>query len=345
MEPDTKTGSLQARPKIGGNKFDILKIVLSFFILCLHSGIFSLSFRPLFRMAVPLFFIMSSYFFFSKLRYISDAKERGQALAKYLKRIFFLLLFWTILFIVPNTLQREWYVHGFPRALLYALQAFCLNSTFMASWFLSSTIISTAIIYWAIYKARIPDWVTMSISLILYLFCCGTSTYYSLVSPNWATQHILPIYSIIIGQPHLSFITALVWIMIGKMIAYADIKVSWRMLLFLSLTFFIIAHLEYYVIYRTHRIWSDDCFLSLLIACPLIFMLVIRVGDVSISYAKLLRKMSVIIFCSHGTFLWIYRQFIDSPYTVFFLTLLSCVVVGMVIIHLSDKFRILRYSH
>ncbi len=47
--------------------YDLLKIVLSIMIVLIHTKILPNILYPWLRIAVPLFFVMSSYFLFSKL--------------------------------------------------------------------------------------------------------------------------------------------------------------------------------------------------------------------------------------------------------------------------------------
>ena len=70
-----------------GNKFDILKLVLAILIVGIHSTKAGMILRPVFRLAVPLFFIISSYLFFLKQCTLSSWRERYKGLKKYAKRI------------------------------------------------------------------------------------------------------------------------------------------------------------------------------------------------------------------------------------------------------------------
>lgn len=336
---------IQQRPKIGGNKLDVLKLALALLILCLHSDAFPVYCRPLFRMAVPLFFIMSSYFFFFKLRFISHEKERIHALVFYLKRLFFLKLFWTFVFFAPNSHQRRWSNHDFPNSLYFFFKDLIFSSTFQASWFLSATIIATAVLYWLIYKAKIADWVIVAISIIIYLFCCRVSTYMCLFPANSALDAFLDYYKLFIGNPYISFPAAFVWIIIGKIFAYHQFKIKIWQLALLSIIFLTMVYIDYFHVCQSCEILHDDCFVSLLFICPSLFLLLVKMPDINISCARLLRKMSVIIFCCHGTFLWIFKHLVSSRPMVLLFALISCLIVGVFIIHYSDRFRILRYSH
>ncbi len=327
--------------KIGGNKFDVLKFILSLMIFFLHSGRFSHHYIPLFRVAVPLFFITTSYFLFSKIRQASNEKERDQALKKFLKRNFYLLVFWTIVFIVPNAMHRQWLSQPFPYSLLSFLKSFIFGSTFMASWFLSASIIATSILYWAIYKVRLSQWIIVGISLLLNLFCCRTSLYLFVIPPGNMLSSFLDTFPHFIGIPYQCFPVAFIWIIIGKIIAYEEFNFSKLQLILMSIVGLLLVFLEYFLVSSFFKIDNNDCLVTLLLFCPSFFLLLVKIGDLDIQCARTLRKLSIIIFCTHGTFLWLYR---DSEYK-FSMTLISSILLGLIIIHLSKRFEILRYSH
>lgn len=333
------------KAKIGGNKLDVLKLLLSLLILFLHSNAFPIYFLPIFRTAVPLFFIMSSYFFFSKTRNIDHKEERINILIYYLKRLFFLKLFWTIVFFIPNALQRQWFDHDFPFSLCLFLKSLIFSSTFQASWFLSSTIIATAILYWLIYEVKMADWLILIISLILYLFCCRTSMYMLIIPASSALNTFLHYSNVFIGAPYNGFPVAFVWIIIGKIIAYRDFKVTIRQLALFSSAFLMMAYIEYFLIYQSFEIAHDDCFVSLLVLCPSVFLLLIKIPDINIIYARQLRKISIIIFCCHGTFIWIYNHFEISQLMILLFALLSSLTIGCLVNYFADRFKILRYSY
>lgn len=57
------------------SRFDTLKVVMALFIVVLHTKLWPSVFIPLVRIAVPVFFIMSGYFFFRKI-YATDSMRQ-----------------------------------------------------------------------------------------------------------------------------------------------------------------------------------------------------------------------------------------------------------------------------
>ena len=114
-----------------GNKFDILKLVLAIFIVGIHSTRAGMILRPVFRLAVPLFFIISSYLFFLKQCTLSSWIERYKGLKKYAKRILLLYLFWFLLLFPFTIYYREWYVDFCPDKLITIARSFFFGSTLL----------------------------------------------------------------------------------------------------------------------------------------------------------------------------------------------------------------------
>ena len=129
----------------GGGKYDVLKITLAILIVVLHTRPLSNDFQPILRLAVPIFFIMTSFFFFNKIKEF-DKKESNIALNKFIRRNLLLYLFWLVL-LLPVTLYRHnWFESGIAMGLVRMIRSFFFGSTFAASWFITSSVIAVTLI-------------------------------------------------------------------------------------------------------------------------------------------------------------------------------------------------------
>ena len=93
-------------------KYDFLKFFLSLLVLAIHSALYPMILYPWLRIAVPLFFIMSSYFVFSKLC-TASADAQKDVLKMFIGRNIKLYLCWFIL-LLPITIyiRKEIYFSG-----------------------------------------------------------------------------------------------------------------------------------------------------------------------------------------------------------------------------------------
>ena len=83
--------------------FDIVKFIMALMVVAIHSSLFPMVLYPWLRLAVPMFFIISSYFFFGNLRKVETDKEKNKRLWKYVKRNLILYGFWFVV-LLPYTL-------------------------------------------------------------------------------------------------------------------------------------------------------------------------------------------------------------------------------------------------
>lgn len=154
-----------------GNKFDILKFVLAILIVGIHSSKVGMAFRPVLRLAVPLFFIISSYLFFWKQSTLNSSRERFKGLKKYIKRILSLYFFWFILLLPFTIYYREWNIDFDPEKLLTIARSFFFGSTFVASWFLMASLIGVVVV-WLLSAMKVKSVWIIGTGAVIYALCC-----------------------------------------------------------------------------------------------------------------------------------------------------------------------------
>lgn len=85
-------------------KYDLIKFVLSLFVLAIHASVYPMGLFPWLRIAVPLFFMLSAYFVFSKL-HSAPADQQKAILKNFVYRNLRLYLFWFVI-LLPLTLVK-----------------------------------------------------------------------------------------------------------------------------------------------------------------------------------------------------------------------------------------------
>ena len=88
---------------------DVLKFVLSILIVSTHTSLFEGYITPLVRLAVPAFFMISGYFFFSKINSCDSIEKQRAYLKKSVSHNLKLYLFWFILLLPLTTRVKETY--------------------------------------------------------------------------------------------------------------------------------------------------------------------------------------------------------------------------------------------
>lgn len=335
-----------------GKKFDVLKIVLAVLIVCVHCTPRGFWYRPLLRVAVPLFFLMTSYFFFHKQKECSSIHKQKELLKKYVKRTIKLYLFWFVLLLPLTIVYRKWYVDFNIYTPLIILRDFFLGSTFKGSWFLMACIVNIAIV-WRISKIISYKWLFL-IGIVSYIFCCCASNYHAILVRN-GLENFYNIYKSLFHSPYNSFPVGFLFVVVGKYLSEKKIYVAFKTQLIILLFSLILIQFEANLI--KHFDWSvaDDCFLTII---PLSIILFLLIGQQVFNIkcnTKPMRELSVIMYCSHISIVPIVGLLLVhcgiEKGCGFYNTLLICLIIlfclliGFLIISFRDKYTWLKNAY
>lgn len=334
------------------NNYDILdltKFVLSIMVVAIHTQLLLPILYPWLRLAVPLFFTISSFLLFSKINNNSKkgGKQPKQIIKNFCSRQAKLYLFWFIV-LLPITIhiRSDWIIPKRPY-IIYVyniLKHIFFNSTFAASWFIPANVIATIIIYKL--SKKINYRLLLISFTIIYFLCCFGSYFTGVVF----LKKITIIYDQIFSSPLMSFPVALIWVFIGKMFAdnTINIKIINRKPYCLFLFFSMV------LLFIECKIFSNRCYIFSLPVVILIFKLLLNT-NISLKNAKLLRTTSTITYPLHASIAVVIRSIlrrITSNLNLiniisFFTTLLLCYIACFVILKLEKKkyFKFLQYSH
>lgn len=131
---------------------DILKCVLAIAIVAIHTQLYPHILYPWLRLAVPLFFVISSFLLFEKINEAIDYENKKQILFKYLRRNAILYLFYFIILLPYTFYIRNYFEDGIVLGILRLVKSILFASSFSASWYIQATIAGTCIIFYASQK-------------------------------------------------------------------------------------------------------------------------------------------------------------------------------------------------
>lgn len=332
--------------KIGGDLFDFVKLLLALFVFCIHAKSLRIYNCPVLRIAVPLFFIITSYFFFSKYDKEADPSAKKSIFRKYVIRNVVLYLIWTVAQIYPILQYRAWFENPFPENVLYMLRSVFFGGTFVASWFISGCVIAIAISI--VVSRKGVNRVSVFISAAFFLLSALFSNYRHafLISDAFFEG-----YSDFFLMPYNSFVIAFPWITAGRLFANREVrrKTSW-----LSVT----AFLSFAMLLVENR-WVVQCgfsanravYISLAILCPSLFALLLKAPALKIPGASAMRHLSVVIFCTHGTLLYCFSilfELLGSAHNKMWATILTlpcCFLIYLLVDFLAKRHKIFRYAY
>lgn len=335
--------------------FDLVKLILSIMIVAIHTSLFPTILYPWLRLAVPLFFVISSFLLFTKLNN-SASSESSTIIKKFITRQLKLYLFWfVVLFPITIFIRISWFDSGILNGIYTTIKNTLFSSTFIASWFITATFTATFIVYKL--SKKINYKLLFIIFLIIYYICCIISSYSNLFTNVSFINKLYNFYLIFFPSPVFSFPVALLWIFIGKLFADGIInkKIKNKKIhLLLIILFCILLFLEWKFVIKLSGTYTNDCYFFLVPIVWLVFQLLLNL-KINLKNGKLFRKVSTITYPLHASVAPIFSHiaclFIDNDTVVgifsFIATLLFCYTACYIIFKLENnsKFKILRYSH
>lgn len=343
--------------RIDGDRFDVLKFILSIFVIGLHVD-FCYPLTHVFRIAVPLFFIMTSYFFFLRQNSLETEQAKKNDLKRYCKRILKLYLFWFVLLLPLTIYFHKWYEGVNLDTLIGFLRSFFFGSTFRASWFLMASLLTIALVWFL--SRKIKTGVLFAIGIVLYLFCCMTSNYFHLCERIPYFTEFYNGYVSIFDVPCNSFPVALIFVLMGKYLAEHPVCVSNKYLCWMVVILSITCFAEFYFVWKNRFILSGDSYFSMPLLSLALFMLIGQNYIKINADTKRLRKYSTIIFCSHFSLGGVIVLMLQAAFgeinvfsyditilLAFIITVVLCLLLCRFLLWLEkqEHFSWVRYSH
>ena len=332
---------------------DLLKYILSIMVIIIHTNPFlsinkELGFYISYgicRIAVPCFFIISAYFYFSK----GITKENT---IKYCKRLLILYFAWFII-AIPNIIYFRLYCgsNNILIKIFNLIKGFFFSSTFAGSWFLTSCMFC-GILFYFLHKfksKKFSFFVITFLSVLVYIFCVLGSSYGNFIN-NTCFNVIYVYWDKIFGSFQNGFIVGIPYFYVGSILYYNNVKINNKSIitgLFISLFLLMI---EVYFTHHLNLILYNDCYFLLLPTSVFLFLLC-KNSNININNHIFLRKSSIIIYLSHFIFLAyikgiakIFHFEIANIYW-FLSVLILCLLFSTLIIRFSEKIKWLKYLY
>ncbi|MBR5087243.1 MAG: acyltransferase [Muribaculaceae bacterium] len=343
--------------KVNGNKFDFLKLVLAVLVAGIHLSHTGFVLRPVFRIAVPLFFMISSYLFFSRQGELQSHQLRKQAFFKFAKRILALYLFWFVVLLPVTIDHRGWCSNVNIFTVIDIVRGFFFGSTFKASWFLMASLIGTFIV-WYLAEQKVKDRWIIVLGVLVYVGCCLVSNYYHLCDKIPYFDRLYHKYCFFFTEPYNSFPMAILFVAIGKLMAQNKFQVRQSTLKVAILLLAICLYGEFFMTKHFCLVIKDDCFFLMPPLCLCLFMHLGQSKPHCYSFDTItMRSLSVIIYCCHNSIAYVIARYfrtmgmrIDTGselFVLFTLTLSISSLIAFAILCVEKRRNLgwLRFSH
>ena len=329
---------------------DLDKYIMALMVAAIHTELFPNILYPWLRLAVPMFYIISSYFLFCRLNNVREDEKRLYV-KKYIIRNLKYYLFWFVLLLPYTVIARsEWFSEGIFDGLRMSLTHLLFSGTFSGSWFITGLIWGAVILY---ATRRLPVKVMIPVLGIVYIFCSMCSSYRFLALNNRAIYRFVYCYEYVFTNPVNSFPAATVWMFVGK--AFAEkTNVEFKRMYALGGTLFFAVCLwcESRGIVALGGELTSDCYLFLLPLSVCMFVLIKDV-DVTLKYAKTLRTISIIMYPLHTSvagmirYLFSSHERLQNGLALFVMVVLISHIAAFFIMKFENckYLKILKYSH
>ena len=315
---------------------DILKYILSLFIVAAHTELFK-EWPSIYNMnghlieiAIPVFFSVSSFLFYKKLL---DTEKTQRVLLHTLKRLVLFYLIWYAL-MLPMTYERFFKVATMKEILYNAT----LSSTFNGYWFVKALIFNTVLLGFC--KSAFKLILLSIVGLGLYLFFSFNYIY------HFIHLSISPYYSFFY---HIGYFCMGAWMArIFRPAFLGGVRLSKVLGLFLLMLFLLAMSFitDFEPVYRLLIPW---------IVIPMFLPLSCRYWG----FVKSMRIMSIYYYMMQFMLIWIYNMVypaflvIDSPgYSFFDMSIIRFILIVLVmttisfwLMRLENKCPYVKYLH
>lgn len=310
--------------------FDLLKFMMAAVIVSLHAEVTTVMspsiagcFANFQALAVPIFFVLSSYLFFEKLKKSSTPLKN---LWIFEKRLFILYLIWSLI-MLPITLRNHDYISYGIMGLFLWIKDFLFDYTFLASWFFGALLVATPLVY--IIRKYLVFLIVVSMTLY------GCFEFYDLLPPVMKCP--FEMYHRYLGYPQRSFLCGIIWISVGCILSREGILPLARNLLLTNRSMLSGGGILLMIIILASCQWGRLQLMGVL-AFTICFYLVLYDATSSNinSFCKTLRKSSVIIFCVHYPLLHVMWRIVpDEKVLAFGWALVLSIILSFFIVQLS----------
>ena len=331
---------------------DVLKFVLSILIVSTHTSLFEGYITPLVRLAVPAFFMISGYFFFSKTNSCENMAQKKAYLKKSVMHNLKLYLFWFIV-LLPLTLYiRGYHTMGVFGGLLHLVRDFLFGSTFQSSWYIIALITGFTLVLFL--SEKLSQSALVIIGVILYIPSLLSSNYEFILDSCDSLRVIGDSLSTVFLLPCRNFSVSILYIVIGKYLAEKNYEGKTKRYTITFLLAFAALVAEYLALrYSGVKITNTDCYIAVPFAAYYLCKVFLTL-DIKCKCAIILRKISTVSYCAHMAVFMVVGKFFKifeipdwQNVLRFAVTLLLTHLLSLVLIKLTDykAFRFLKYSH
>lgn len=290
-----------------------------------NSFLFDNFFGVLTRIAVPIFFMISSFLFFS----------RSKSLSKYIYRIFTIYIVWCIFYgVVDLIMNNVFSIDTFKNLILNVLCGY------KHLWYLNASIV--AIIIVSFFEKKFSS----SLIVSAVLFCIGIflTTYKGIFGYNEIINNITTsVYFQKIGEARNGVFYAPIYFSLGAFFAKHQPNIRLKTNIILIVMSFLCLAIEGAFSVLIIKTTSTILYFSTILLVSYIFVLALNIRLRKHWIYLYLRKISVLVYLIHPLFIGMLKEYLNGLLLFLIVSVLS-ILFSILFIHISsrEKFKFLR---
>ena len=327
---------------------DLIKMILSFMIVAVHTQLFDPYLYPWLRLAVPLFFVISAYLFFLKVNSCKSKRDKTKALTAFISRNVKLYLFWLVALLPFIVIQRwnVWFAGGIVVGIINIAFNVFIGSTFTGSWFITALVIGTIVIFFS--SKKLNNISLLVIGIIFHMLNFLPKSNQQRNRCMRTLRKLVYGYERYFNSPVNSFPASFFWIIIGKI--FADgFRLKKKVSIPCTAVSAILLFVEWFLIKRLTGSFNNDFYIMLAPTVIFVFSLILSLPQRDIRFSYQMRKISTITYVTHGATVFVlgagmrYLFNISLPSIVIFLIAIALSVALTLIVLYLKKFKYLRW--
>ncbi len=328
------------------NSIDLFKFIAAMLVVAVHTHPFANTgadyyFTCLCRIAVPFFFVATSYFFF---------RRPEPDIRAYTKRLGTIYVLWLLLEL-PWVYERFFvsFDHSFPLQILNIFRCLVFSNTWWDSWFIMASMIAVSMVCFLSRRCRWRNGSLLALAGVGYLISLTAAGYYGFADLflNERMQFYHKAFTWCFC-PANSFVVALIYVVIGKVLAESDWE-KWRICgsgwktALLLLLFFAIGFVE--VHYMRWSVLVTDAWVFLPPLTMAGFVLLLQTDlKINAKFARWMRDVSILVYILHSIFQYANKKIFGMADggAMFVWTVAESLACASLIILLSKKISFLK---
>lgn len=336
---------------------DIAKFVSAFLVICVHTAPLKdinadanfFLVQILARLAVPLFFVISGFLFFSKLdtaREWNDYENKAR-LKHYLFRLGKLYLIWTILYLPFSFLLLRGERFSAEALLGYA-RDFFFNGSYYHLWFLPALMLAVCVVYFL--RSHTSMKLTMSIAFVLYLIGMAGNVYAPLLEKIPGVSAVFQQYTEVFTTTRNGLFFGVMYVALGSYFAKRRLEVTHSHLapaLGLLVSFALLCVEA--ILLRQTKLMQDmtSMYLCLIPTVSFLFVLLLQIELRPRPLYRMMRVLSLLLYVSHIMFVVVLFALFPAWNTlyIYLLSTLAALLFSLAVALLSEKWKLLRHFY